>query len=147
MKKTFLLVLVLFIGALAHAQPEKTKGNTIKAAAPVSKKVEVAKEGNVISFQTNIAAGDLTLTRGFQKGDGAIFETVYTLVKPYDPTFNNRKPVRIGLSRKSFDSVFTYVSNEMSAKRVILDRFLAEKKISLNDESGWIALVKYYNSL
>jgi hypothetical protein len=148
MKKMLFLLLIVFAGLSAHAQTEgKTGGNTLKAAAPVSKKIEVAKEGTPVSFETNLVPGILTLTKGYQKGDGDAFETFYTLVKYKDPTFNNRKPVRIGLSRKSFDSVFTYVSAEMSAKRVILDRYLAEQKISLDNEKGWIALVRYYNGL
>jgi hypothetical protein len=148
MKKIFFLLLIIFTGLLAHAQTEgKTGGNTIKAAPPVSKKIEVAKEGTVIGFETNLVPGDLTLTKGYQKGDGDAFETVYKLVKYKDATFNNSKPVRIGMSRKSFDSVCTYISTEMTAKRVLLDKYVAEQKISLDTEKGWIALVKYYNSL
>jgi hypothetical protein len=147
MKKMFFLFLVLFTGLFAHAQTEgKTTGNVLKAAAPVSKKIEVAKEGTVASFETNLVPGDLTLTKAYRKGDGQAFETVYAL-KSKDPAFNNRKPVRIGLSRKSFDSVFTYVSAEMSAKRVILDKYITDQKISLDNEKGWVALVRYYNSL
>lgn len=144
----FLALLIIFTGLLAHAQTEsKPGGNTIKAANPVSKKTEVAKEGTVVGFQTNLVPGDLTLTKGYQKGDGLAFETVYTLIRSKDPVANNRKPIRIGLSRKSFDSVFTYVSAEMSARRVILDKYITDQKISLNSEKGWIDLVRYYNNL
>jgi hypothetical protein len=148
MKKMLFLFLIIVTGLFAHAQTEgKPGGNTIKAATPVSKKVEVAKEGIAMSFETNLVPGDLTLTKGYQKGDGEAFETFYTLIKRKDPTFNNRKPVRISLSRKSFDSVFTYVSTEMSAKRALLDKYMTEQKISPNNEQGWIALVRYYNNL
>ncbi len=146
MKKTLFVLLTIFTGLLAHAQTD-SKGNTIKAAAPVSKKVEVAKEGSVVSFETNLVPGDLTLTKGYLKGDGQIAETFYTLIKSKDPTFNNGKPIKIGLSRKSYDSVFTYVSAEASAKRPILDKYITEQKISLDSEKGWIALVRFYNGL
>ncbi len=140
--------LMAVTGLHVHAQTEgKTGGNTIKAALPVSKKVEVAKEGITVSFETNLVPGDLTLTKGYQKGDGQAFETIYTLIKLKDVSFNNRKAVKISLSRKSFDSVFTYVSAEASGRRAILDKYITDQKISLNDEQGWIALVKYYNSL
>jgi hypothetical protein len=133
MKKIFFLLLIIFTGLLAHAQTEgKTGGNTIKAAPPVSKKIEVAKEGTVIGFETNLAAGDLTLTRGYQKGDGSAFETFINLLSTTDPTFNNRKPIRIGLSRKSFDSVLTYVSSEMSANAQY------SKSMLQNKRSHWI---------
>lgn len=148
MKKMFFLFVIIFTGLLAHAQTEgKSGGNPLKPAARVSKKIEVAKEGTVTSYETNLVAGVLSLTKGAQKGDGLAFETIYTLVRSKDPVLNNRKPIRIGLSRKSFDSVFTYVSAEMSARRVLLDRYVTEQKILLDTEKGWVDLVRYYNSL
>ncbi|MES2371410.1 MAG: hypothetical protein V4557_02445 [Bacteroidota bacterium] len=146
MKKMFFILLIIFTGLLAHAQTE-TKSNTLTPAAPVSKKIEVAKEGAVSSFETNLVPGGLTLTKGSKNGDGLAFETFYTLVRSKDPVLNNRKPIKIGLSRKSFDSVFTYVSAELSARRVQLERYVTEQKISLDTEKGWIDLVRYYNSL
>jgi uncharacterized protein HemY len=51
MKKMLFLFLIVLTGLFAHAQTEgKTGGNTIKAAAPVSKKIEVAKEGIACFF-------------------------------------------------------------------------------------------------
>ena len=147
MKKILFLFLILFTGLFAHAQTDSKTGNTLKAAAPVSKKLEVAKEGTIVSFETNLVAGDLSLTKGYQKGDGEIAATFYTLVKSRDLTFNNGKPIKIGLSRKSYDSVFTRVSAEVSAKRPVLDKYISEKKISLDSEKGWVDLVRFYNSL
>ena len=148
MKKMFFLLLIIFTALVSHAQTEtKAGGNPLKAAAPVSRKIEVAKEGIVSSFETNLVPGDLTLTKRYQQGDGVGAETIYALVRSKDPVLNNRKPIRIGLSRKSFDSVFTYVSAELSARRVQLDRYVTEKKISLDTEKGWIDLIRHYNSL
>ncbi|MES2332417.1 MAG: hypothetical protein V4539_22610 [Bacteroidota bacterium] len=142
MKKTILLLLIIFTGLMAEAQKIP-----LKPAAEVSKRIEVSKEASVISYEMNLAAGTLTLIKNIQKGDGQAYETIYRLVKYDDPTFNNSKPVRIGISRQSFDSVFTRGSTELAGKFKILDRYVSDNKLSMSNEKDWIAVIKYYNSL
>jgi hypothetical protein len=142
MKKTLFLLAILSTGLVTRAQKIP-----LARATPVSKSVEVAKEGTVTSFETNLVPGRLSLTKAFQKGDGQVFEVAYALVKNNDASFNNRKPVRIALNRKSFDSVFTKVSSEVAGKFNILNKYVQDNSLSLNEEKGWISLVKYYNSL
>ncbi|MEO8172849.1 MAG: hypothetical protein ABI581_07190 [Sediminibacterium sp.] len=145
MKKTFIFLLIIFCAVFANAQ---SKPNPLKAAPPVSKTIEVSKEGTVTSFETNLISGSLTLTKGYFKNvEGTAVGPVYSLIKRNDPSFNKTKPIVIGLSRKSFDSVFTYVSRETADKRIILDRYINDNKLSLNEEKGWITLIRYYNSL
>ncbi|MEO7531424.1 MAG: hypothetical protein ABIS69_08435 [Sediminibacterium sp.] len=148
MKKILILLIFISAGLLAAAQ---NKVNNLVRADAVAKSptkaVITAKEGTVVSYESNLVAGKLSLTRGYQQGEGTAFETIYTLVKHNDPTFNNRKPVRIGISRKSYDSVFTRGSAELAAKYPVLNKYITDSKISLDNEQGWIALINYYNAL
>ena len=132
---------------MAFFAEAQNRPNSLLKAEAVSKPVVVAKDATVVSFEKTLAAGSLTLTKGYFKGDGELFETVYSLVKYSDASFNNRKPVRIGLSRKSYDSVFTHGSSELAGKYAVLNKYITDHNISLNDEKGWIALIRYYNDL
>jgi hypothetical protein len=145
MKKTLLLVLVLCAGLLAVAQNAKPT-NTIPRA-PEVKTLTVAKEATITGYESTIAAGRLSLAKVMTQTDGPYFKTGYTLTLFADNSFNNRKPVKIGLSRKSFDSVFTRGSAEMNSKYPLLNKYVSDYKISLDEEKGWIAVIKYFNSL
>jgi hypothetical protein len=143
MKRIFILLIVAAVGVNANAQTIKTNAST---TPPVAAAPAVAREGILTAFESTLVAGQLSLSKVINKGDGQQFETYYTL-RNADKLFNNRKPVRIGLSRQSFDSVFTRGAGEIAGKWNILNKYVTDNNISLNDEKGWISVIKYYNSL
>ncbi len=128
-------------GTTASAQAKKSNTSTAPAAAPA-----VSPTAVFSSFETSLASGSLSFIRVQAKSDGEGLITYYTLSKTGDASFNNRKPVRIGLSRQSFDSVFTKTSAEMAGKWNKLNKYVTDHNISLATEKGWIAIVDYYNS-
>ncbi len=129
-------------GITANAQAKKTNATTTPAAAPA-----VSTTAVFSSFESSLAAGVLSFNKVQSKSDGEGLITYYTLSKTSDASFNNRKPIRIGLSRQSFDSVFTKTSAEMAGKWNKLNKYVTDHNISLTTEKGWIAIVDYYNSL
>lgn len=153
MKKSTLLATLLLGSLAAGAQATKlnsTSGNNIPRAAAVPT-LKVAKEGTVVGFEKVIAPGRLSLSKSYTENstanETAALRVNYFLTLSADNSFNNRKPVKIGLSRKSFDSVFTRGSSEMAGKYAALNKYVTDRKISLSDENGWVAVVNYFNQL
>jgi hypothetical protein len=141
MKKILLLVPGIIIGLSVQAQAKKSSN------APTSVIAKPTEEtATPTSFETNLASGTITLSKTFKQGEGKEFLTIYTLSKKDDALFNNRKPISISLSRKSFDSVFTKTSAELAGKYAALNKYVTDNRISLTDENGWIALIRHYNN-
>lgn len=149
---------MLLAGVAAGAQSKSTTtstgsssgGNTIPRAAAVPT-LTVAKEGTVIGYEKVIAPGRLSLSKSFSQNqtanETAAYTTSYFLTLTADNSFNNRKPVKIGLSRKSFDSVFTRGSSDMAAKYPALNNFVTANKIVLSEEDGWVKVINFFNQL
>jgi hypothetical protein len=142
MKKMILLVIVLSAGSVSFAQ---LKPGLVRQAEV--KSLTVAKESTVVGYESTIAPGRLSLAKVFTPSDGEVFKMGYTITHLTNKEFNNSKPVKIGLSRKSFDSVFTHGSAEMVGKYPALNRYINENKIQLDQEKGWIAVINYFNNL
>lgn len=141
--KTFtLLFSLLLAGLAANAQP---KPNLVRQAEV--KSVKIAKDAVVTGYEATIAAGRLSLAKVITAEEGEPVVQGYTLTLYSDNSFNNRKPVKIGLSRKSFDSVFTRGSAEMVAKYPKLNKYVTDNKLSLSEEKGWISIIEYFNTL
>ena len=74
MKKILSLLFVISTGLFATAQ---NKTNAIAPAPSVAKSTKnavTAKEATIVSFESNLVAGKLTLTKGYQKGDEVAVE-------------------------------------------------------------------------
>lgn len=149
MKKIFALFLFAITVSAAQAQTQTTikppNRNPIKPAASVSKSIPVAKDAIVVGYAKVISPGRLSLTKVFGESDGKALMVNYTLTMGSDPNF--RKPVRIGLSKKSFDSVFTHGSAELASRYAVMNKYVTDNNISLDNEQGWVKVVKYYNNL
>lgn len=144
MKKMLFIVLALSAGIAATAQAGKTTSAIPRA--PEVKSLTVAKESTVIGYEKVLYPGRLSFSKAYRQSEyGPAFTLVYSLRISADNSFNNRQPVAIGLSRKSFDSVFTRGSSELAAKYPMLNKYVNDNNISLTDEKGWIAVVKYFN--
>jgi hypothetical protein len=142
MKKTIVLVIVLFAGSASFAQ---LKPGLVRQ--PEVKSLTVAKESKMVGYESTIAPGRLSLAKVFTQSDGEPLKTSYTITHLIDKHFNNSKPVKIGLSKKSFDSVFTHGTEEMAAKYPALNKYVADNKIQLDQEKGWVAVINYFNNL
>ena len=141
MKKILLLVPGIVIGLSVQAQAKKSSN----APAPATAKPP-QETATPTSFETNLISGNITLSKTFKQGENKEFLVVYSLSKNNDPLFNNRKPITISLSRKSFDSVFTKTNGELAGKWAELNKYVTDHNISLTDENGWITLIRHYNS-
>lgn len=139
MKKIVLLAAGIVIGLSVQAQPKKSSN------APVNSK-PTPETVTPVSFETSLVSGTITLTKTFKQGENKEFLVVYSLSKKNDPLFNNRKPISISLSKKSYDSVFTKTNGELAGRWAELNKYVTDNSISLTDENGWIALIKHYNS-
>lgn len=132
--KSFLLVTALVILAVSGmAQTKPTAPKTIATATPSS-------------FEASLVQGTLTLNKELKQGDGKDFITVYTLLKN-DVAFNGRKPIRVSLSRQSFDSVFTRTTADLAAKWPVLNKHIEDNKLTLTTENDWISLINLFNNL
>lgn len=98
------------------------------------------------SFEASLVQGILTLNKELKKGDGTDFIAVYTLIKN-DAAFNNRQPIKIALTKQSFDSVFTRTTADLAAKWPLLNKHIEENKLSLTTENDWINLINLFNNL
>lgn len=98
------------------------------------------------SFEASLVQGILTLNKELKKGDGTDFIAVYTLIKN-DAAFNNRKPIKIALTKQSFDSVFTRTTADLAAKWPLLNKHIEDNKLSLTTENDWIILISLFNNL
>lgn len=138
--KSFLLVtalVVLTVSGMAQTKPAATK----TTAAP--KTIATATPS---SFEASLVQGTLTLNKELKQGDGKDFITVYTLLKK-DAGFNGRKPIRVSLSRQSFDSVFTRTTADLAAKWPLLNKHIEDNKLTLTTENDWISLINLFNNL
>lgn len=131
--KSFLLVIalgVLVVNGMAQTKPAASK--TIATATPSS-------------FEASLVQGTLTLNKELKQGDGKDFVVVYTLLKN-DAGFNGRKPIRVSLSRQSFDSVFTRTTADLAAKWPLLNKHIEDNKLTLTTENDWISLINRFNN-
>lgn len=139
MKQSILLVSFLLAGMVSHGQTSSS--GKVK---PVDK---IGPTATVISFESSLVTGNLSLIKTFIKGGTTEFVSVYHLSKSNDASFNNRQPVQISLSRQSFDSVFTKTNAELAGKWNQLNKYVENNKIVLSEERGWVAVISYFNSL
>ncbi len=128
---------VLAVSGMAQTKPAVPK----TTAAP--KTIATATPS---SFEASLVQGTLTLNKELKQGDGKDFIAVYTLLKD-DAGFNGRKPIRVSLSRQSFDSVFTRTTADLAAKWPILNKHIEDNKLTLTSENDWINLISLFNNL
>lgn len=140
MKRITIIPILLLSGFIGQAQ---TASQFKHVAAPP----RVYASATPSSYETNLTQGKIILSKTFKKGDTEDFETIYTLINNAGRSVDNRKPIRVAMNQRSFDSVFTRVSAEMSDKWPVLNKYITENKLSMADEKGWISVINYYNSL
>lgn len=142
-KQPIMLVSFLLAGMVSYAQTGSSTGSSGK----VKTVDKIGPTATVTSFESSLVTGNLSLIKIFVQGETKEFVPVYNLSKSNDPTFNNRQPVQISLSRQSFDSVFTKTNAELSGKWNLLNKYVENNKIVLSEEKGWVAVISYFNSL
>ncbi|TAJ50383.1 MAG: hypothetical protein EPO58_13835 [Chitinophagaceae bacterium] len=133
----FTALSILAVNGMAQTKPAATK----TTAAP--KTIATATPS---SFETSLVQGTLTLNKELKQGDGKDFVAVYSLIKN-DASFNNRKPIRVALTRQSFDSVFTRTTADLAAKWPTLNKHIEDNKLTLTTENDWISLINLFNNL
>lgn len=139
MKSFFVLtaLVLLSVNGLAQTKPAAPK----TTVAP-----KVIATATPSSFEASLVQGILTLNKELKQGDGKDFIAVYTLIKN-DAAFNNRQPIKIALTKQSFDSVFTRTTADLAAKWPLLNKHIEENKLSLTTENDWINLISLFNNL
>ncbi|MEN9684773.1 MAG: hypothetical protein RLZZ28_559 [Bacteroidota bacterium] len=143
---SFLVVFTgMFFCAISQSKTNGTASKNSTTKPPAQTKT--AAIATPTEFESQIVYGKLILTKTIIQGDGQVATIRYTLSNFTDRSLNNRKPISVAISKNSFDSVFTKTTAELAAKYPSLNKFIAEKNISLADEKGWIAVLNYYNSL
>lgn len=133
----FTALFILAVNGMAQTKPAATKPTT----AP--KTIATATPS---SFEASLVLGTLTLNKELKQGEGKDFIAVYTLLKN-DAGFNGRKPIRVSLSRQSFDSVFTRTTADLAAKWPVLNKHIEDNKLTLTTENDWINLISLFNNL
>lgn len=129
MKTLLFCVFILLTTVTSHAQ--------IKPNQTVS----------MSEFESTLVQGNLTLTKTYKQGDGNKTEITYTIARSNDPNTANRKPEKISLSKASFDAYFTKNAAALGNRLDILNQFISDNHISLEEEKGWIAVLKHYNNI
>ena len=143
MKQSILLVSFLLAGMVSYAQTSSSSGPSGK----VKVADKIGPTATVLSFESSLVTGNLSLIKTLVKGETKEFAPVYHLSKSNDASFNNRQPIQISLSRQSFDSVFSKTNAELAGKWNQLNKYVENNKIVLSEERGWVAVISYFNSL
>lgn len=130
MKPYFLLAILLLSTCLVKAQVS-TKATTM------------AKQGEVISYSSDLSQGKLVFTRVFRKGNAEMYLTVYTL---RNAAYNNGAAIDIKLTREAFDSYFK-TTPELSARYNQLIKYAQDQKLSFADEKAWTSIMDFFNDL
>jgi hypothetical protein len=128
MRKYFLFTCILFTGII-HAQ----KPVAVKAAP---------KTLTPSSFGYTLAEGELVFTKTFLDNGTGLFVPTYTITQK---SYNNGRPVNVQMNRQSCENYFKTTPALYAAYKRIL-KYAQDKNISFEDENGWAALIKNYNS-
>lgn len=101
------------------------------------------KDGNVISFETNLSEGALIFIKTFRKENSldAYYQAHYTLI---NPLYHSGKPTEIRLNKESFDLYFRSSDLLLTNWKKISD-YATAKKLDYNNEADWTTLLNYYN--
>lgn len=144
MKKILICSLLLLSAGLIHAQ-KKTNATTTETATPAK---PAPQNVAPTSFENSLVQGRVTLLKAFHaSATGAPLPTTYLVACYAEPNLlNNGKPLDITLTQQSFDNVFKSTTG-MASRYPALSKYVADNKLNLTDEKGWIAAVKYFNSL
>lgn len=143
MKKIILATGLLAMGPVLYAQSETAKPGQ---KATSTYKSPVATEGIFTAFESNLAAGRMTLVKLMTKNSSGAFITTYSL-KLKNTSFNQGKPYPITLNRGSFDTYFQKSTPEVSQKWEAMLQFIQGQQLTMNDEESWKRAVNYFNSL
>ena len=146
MKKRYILLSILLIGGIANAQQ-----NTNATKQPTAKEVK-PKTFNVVNpnnYESSLVQGKLILNKKIEKiqNSNSFSSPSYTIISSNESSSLKEKPLEIKLSNQFFETVFLRATTEISDKSAYLIKFVQVNKISLNDEKGWIELIKFYNNL
>lgn len=131
--------------AIAGMAQTQTKNSLFKKVDPLPN-TNTPKEAVIIGYSANIAAGELTLIKSLQKsGEGSSMVLSYSVTKRNDNSFNGGKPLSVTLDAGSFDALFSQSS--LSSRRSQVRKYVADHNLSLSDEKGWVAAIRYYNGI
>lgn len=146
MKKRYILLSILLTGGIANAQQ-----NTNATKQPTTKEVK-PKTFNVVNpnnYESSLVQGKLILNKKIERiqNSNSFSSPSYTIISSNESSSLKEKPLEIKLSNQFFETVFLRATTEISDKSAYLIKFVQVNKISLNDEKGWIELIKFYNNL
>lgn len=139
MKNTFLALVLIFSSAAAFSQ----------TAAPAVKLIDkgIAKEGVIASFESTLADGKICLTRRLTQSPSGAVTKDYFIRNRVNAGFNQGKIFPITLDQASFDNYFEKSSPDLAQKLPVLHKYMQDNKLSYSDESSWLRVINYFNSL
>jgi hypothetical protein len=143
MKRALTVTSFVVMGLVCQAQTKPT--STPRTPAPKREFSTVAP----LSYESSLAYGKMTLLKTLSRQpSGTEYTTTYSLVGSESHSgFNNGKPLEIKLSKDYYYGTFLNSYREIAAKTAVLNSFVTEKKLALNNEKDWAYLINYYNGL
>lgn len=98
-------------------------------------------------FESTLVQGNLTLTKTYKQGDGDKVVITYHIARSNDPDAGSRKPEKISLTKAAFDDYFTKNAAALGNRLQVLNQFITDNHISMEEEKGWVAVLKHYNNI
>jgi hypothetical protein len=139
MKNVFLAIVLVISSTTAFSQ----------TAAPAVKLVDkgVAKDAVITSFESTLADGKICLARRLTQSSSGSVTKDYFIRNRVNAGFNQGKTFTITIDQASFDNYFEKSSPELAQKLPLLHKYAQDNRLSYSDESSWLRLINYFNTL
>lgn len=117
------------------------------ASVTTHAQVKPNQTATLSEFESTLVQGNLTLTKTYTKGDGDKVVVTYHIARSNASDATTRKPEKISLTKTAFDEYFTKNAAALGNPLPGLNKFISDNHLSMDDEKGWIAVLKQYNNI